>query len=157
MNNGGAALALTSALNAGANNVNLNAGSITQAAAGVVTADTLSGSTLAATDLTGATNAIAHVGAFTSGGSFSLNDTGTALGVTGALNAGVNTVSLSAASIGQSAAGVITAGTLTAVSAGTINLGAASNAVANVGSTSFVGDFAAWNAGDAQSRIVLVP
>ncbi|MEP7300856.1 MAG: filamentous hemagglutinin N-terminal domain-containing protein, partial [Caldimonas sp.] len=142
LNDGAVALTLTNPINAGANNVTLNAGSLSQTAAGIITASTLSGSAATGADLTAATNVIANLGAFSSpGGNFSLNDTGTALTVTGAVNAGANTVDLRALSLAETAAGAITAGTLTGTIANGVALGTGTNAVANLGAFTFNGPF----------------
>ncbi len=66
----------------------------------------------------------------TAGGSVTVNNTGGALSLSGAVNAGANAVNLTAStSIGQTAAGVVTGGLLTTSSATGTNLSTATNAV----------------------------
>ena len=141
LNDGATALRITGPLNAGTGEVNLAAGSLQQAPAGVITAGTLRGSIAGATDLGGAVNAVGALGAFASGGDFTFNNGLTPLTLTGPLNAGVNTVSLTAGSLGQTVDGAVTAGRLLLGVPGQTNLTAASNAVRILGPISSNGDF----------------
>lgn len=149
LNNGGVALQVTGPLNAGANAVTLNAGSLQQSAAGAITAGTLSGSTLGGADLGGATNAVGALGGFSSGGNFSLNDGQTALTLNGPLNAGASTVNLQAGSLQQAAPGIVTAGRLLLNVTGRTDLTTAANAVRTLGAVSTNSDFGLNDGGAA--------
>ena len=112
LNDTGTALTLVSPLNAGAHTVSLNASSLSQLAAAVVTAGTLTGTVTGPTNLGTATNAISNIGAFTSGGAFTLNNGPNALSIVGSLNAANQTVSLMTGTLTESGAGLIIAGSL---------------------------------------------
>jgi fibronectin-binding autotransporter adhesin len=98
------ALAINGALNSGAGATTLNvAGDITEGTGGSITAGTLAGSSTGKTLLTQANNAITNLGTYSSGGDFSLLNTGSitqsgtnTLSVVGntTLNAGVNAISM---------------------------------------------------------------
>ena len=150
LNNGSNALQITAPVNAAGHTVTLNAGAITQTAAGAITAGTLTGSSSGAVDLSTATNAISNLGAFTPGGNFALNNGSTALQITGAFAGGGNAVTLTAGALGIDApvtaaalqfavsgavsqSGAINVGTLSG-SAASINLDAAGNAIGTFGS-----------------------
>ena len=122
LNDAGTALSINGALNAGGNTVTLTAASLVQTAAGVITAGTLTGATTGAANLGTATNAIGALGAFTAGGAFTLNDGATALSITGLVNAGPNTVTLTAASLTATGAGAIVAGALSGATTGAVSL-----------------------------------
>src|SRR5207244_1009556 len=155
VDNTGGALSLTGAVNAGGNAVNLTAStSISQTAAGVITGGLLTTSSATGTDLSTATNAVTRTSAAkgrtaavnvldcnatltvtgitdtTAGGPVTVDNTGGALSLTGAVNAGANAVNLTAlTAISQTAAGVITGGLLTTSSATGTDLSTATNAV----------------------------
>jgi filamentous hemagglutinin family protein len=158
-------LAIQSAIDA-SNTVTLDANGISQTAAGVITAGTLTGNAgTGAADLGTATNLVANLDTFTATTGFTLNDAVGTLKVAGAvgggtsvsltntgslvINAGVSgtgTVALAAVGISQDASGVITAGTLTGTSgSGAAQLDAASNAVSNLGPFTAGGGFALNN------------
>ena len=137
-----APLRLVGALNAGANTVTLNATSLSQTSAGIITAGTLAGTMAGVTDLSTATNAIVNLGPFTNtGGSFALNDGAQVLTLTGAVNADGNTVAITAGTLSQTATSKLTAGALAGTVAGATNLGTAANAVANIATYSSGGNF----------------
>lgn len=152
LNDPGAALTLTSPLKAAGGTISLTVGSLQQTQDGIITAGTLTGSTTGRTDLTGASNAIANLGGFTTGGDFALNSGGTALRITGALDAGANAVTLNAGSLQQSAAGSITAGSLSGSTLGIADLGGATNAVGALGGFGSGGSF---SLNDGQTALTL--
>ncbi|MBS0558721.1 MAG: filamentous hemagglutinin N-terminal domain-containing protein [Proteobacteria bacterium] len=145
LNNGATPLQLTGPFQGGANTLTLNAGPISQTASGVIVAGTLRGGSAGAADFGTATNAIAALGPFASGGDFTLNDGAMPLQFTGAFQGGGHRLTLNAGAISQTAAGAITAGTLTGTSTGTVDLGTAANAIASLGSFTPGGDFALNN------------
>ena len=148
LNDGTTALRITGPLNAGAGDISLAAGSLQQAPAGMITAGTLRGSIAGATDLGGAVNTVNALGGFASGGDFTFNNGPTGLTLTGPLNAGTNTVSLAAGSLGQTVDGAITAGQLLLGVPGQTKLTAASNSVSILGPVNSNGDFG-LNAGNS--------
>ncbi len=150
LDDGSNALEIVGPFSGAGQTLTLNAGPITQSAAGGITAGTLTG-TASFLNLTTATNAIDAIGPFTAGGDFLLGDSTGLLTVSGAISAGpsitltntgglaidapidpADTVTLIADGITQTAGGVITAGTLTgSAGAGGADLGAA-NLVTNL-------------------------
>jgi filamentous hemagglutinin family protein len=151
-NNGGS-LAINSGVTA-SGTVTLNADGITQSAAGVIAANTLTGSAGAgAGDLGAASNVVANLGPFSASTGLTFNDATGALTVVGAVNGGTGvaltntgslfisapvtgtgTVDLVADGISQTAGGVITAGTLTgSAGGGAASLAAAANLVTDLG------------------------
>ncbi|MGN6657345.1 MAG: beta strand repeat-containing protein [Rhodanobacter sp.] len=98
-----------------------SAGAIVEGAGGVITADTLTGSSAASTTLLGA-NEVAQLGAFTSGGDFAFNTIGT-LTVTDAPSANAGAGNLTLTTTGASS-DLILASTLTG---NTVTLGAGRN------------------------------
>ena len=142
LDDGATALRITGPLNAGTGDVNLLAGSVQQAPAGIITAGTLRGTVAGTTDLGGAVNAVRALGGFSSGGDFTFNNGLAPLTLTGPLNAGTNTVSLTAGSLGQTANGTITANQLLLLGVpGQTDLTAAANAVRILGPISSNGSF----------------
>ena len=141
LNDGATALQFSGAFAGTGDTLTLTAGPITQTAAGVITAATLTGSSSGAVDLSTASNAISALGAFTPGGDFKLNDGATALQFTGAFAGAGNTLTLTAGPIAQIAAGVITAATLTGSSSGAVDLSTASNAIGALGAFTPGGEF----------------
>ena len=141
LNDGATALRITGPLNAGTGDVNLIAGSVQQAPAGIITAGTLRGTIAGTTDLGGAVNAVGALGGFSSGGDFTFNNGLAPLTLTGPLNAGTNTVSLTAGSLGQTANGTVTANQLLLGVPGQTDLTAAANAVRVLGPVSSNGSF----------------
>ncbi len=154
------AIILTGNLNAGTNPITLSAASSITQTAGVITGGLLTTSSATGTTLTGATNAVTSFNASNSGvgvvslldstatlnvtgisdttaaGSVRVSDSGGALSVTGAVNAGSNPINLTASSaITQTAAGVITGGQLTTSSATGTTLNSATNAVTSFNAT----------------------
>ncbi|WP_161967245.1 autotransporter-associated beta strand repeat-containing protein [Fimbriiglobus ruber] len=159
--NTGGGLVLTGPVDAGSNPVTLTASStITQSAAGVVTAGLLTTTSAGGTGLSDATNAVVALDAIntgagvvyfqdatpvlyvngvadaTAGGAVSLTNTNGSVNVSGPLDAGANAVGLTASgAIGQTATGVITAGPLYTTSAVGTYLGTATNEVATITAT----------------------
>jgi filamentous hemagglutinin family protein len=150
--NTGGALAIDAPIDP-TNTVTLDAIGITQNAAGIITAGTLTGSAgSGAASLSTATNLVTNLGPFSAGGTFSLLD-GTALAVIGNVSAGSDvTIATTGAGNGiavnsgatvqsgtlvslNSAAGIAFAGTIAAASGG--NLG---NPTGNVSLTANNGD-----------------
>jgi filamentous hemagglutinin family protein len=88
-------VALAAAVNGNAGNVALNAGGqISQTAAGTInTTGTLTGSA-GTTAVLDQNNTIANLGAFTTNGAFTLNDTAGGLNVTGVVNSGTGALTL---------------------------------------------------------------
>ena len=158
--NGGTGVSLTNTgalmLDAGltgTGTVSLTAAGISQSAAGVVTAGTLTGSAgSGAANFGTATNVVTGLGPFTAGNGFTLNDATPALTVTGAVNGGpfvtltntgslafdagvtgADTVTLTANSISQNTAGIITTNRLTGTAGtGSADLGIADNAISTL-------------------------
>jgi filamentous hemagglutinin family protein len=131
LNNGANALQIVGAFAGAGDTLTLNTGALTQTAAGVVTAQELTGSA-AGVNLGATGNDIATLGAFAPGGDFTLNNGANALQIIGAFTGAGDTLTLSTGALSQSAAGVVTAGTLTGAAA-SVNLTTATNAIANVG------------------------
>ncbi|OOG61229.1 hypothetical protein B0E46_14590, partial [Rhodanobacter sp. B04] len=143
-----------------------SAGAITEGAAGVITADTLMGSSLGATTLNGAnligtlgsfsaanfalTNAqgLTVVGPLNGGASTSLATTSGDLAINGAVN-GTTTTLTSAGAITEGTGGAITAGTLTGGSTGATTLNG-TNVIGTLGSFSAAG----FSLTDAQALTV---
>ncbi|MGB3838351.1 MAG: hypothetical protein WA930_04510, partial [Rhodanobacter sp.] len=148
-----------------------SAGAITEGAGGAITAGTLTGSSVGSTTLNGA-NVVGALGAFTTGGNFSFNNTQTltvnnapsanggagnlALTTTGASsdlilasNLVGNTVTLSAGRNINQTAGAITATTLTGSSVGSTTLNGA-NLIGTLGSFTAAG----FNLTNAQALAV---
>jgi len=177
--NGGASTALTTtagnlAINGVVNGTTTtltSAGAITEGAGGAITAGTLTGSSVGSTTLNGA-NVVGALGAFTTGGNFSFNNTQTltvnnapsanggagnlALTTTGASsdlilasNLVGNTVTLSAGRNINQTAGAITATTLTGSSVGSTTLNGA-NLIGTLGSFTAAG----FNLTNAQALAV---
>jgi filamentous hemagglutinin family protein len=112
----GAHLNIDAALMAG--NIDLvSAGAISQNAAGIITAGTLTGNAGQTVTLSDS-NRISNLGPFTSAGDFTLNDGTNNLAVLGGVNAGSGTLSLTTADLVINAA--LTAGTVDLVSTGAI-------------------------------------
>ena len=139
LNTPSTALQLTGALTSGP--VDLTAASLSQTAAGKVTASTFNSNTTGAVTLNVATNAISNLGNVTAGGDFTLENTGTALGVTGTINLGTHTLNVNALSLTESGSGVITAGSLTGTFPNDVSLLANPNAITSLGSLSLGGNF----------------
>ena len=138
-----AALTILKPVNAGAGVVTLNTGGLSQAAAAPITAGALAGTASGPVDLSTATNAVSSISSFASAGNFALTNGPAPLAVTGALNAGGNTVSLTAAG-GLTETGGITAGRLNASTSGPLLLTGA-NAVGDLGVLTFTGNLTVNN------------
>ena len=141
LNDGATPLQFTGAFAGAGDTLTLNAGAISQTAAGVITVATLTGSSSGGVDLSTATNAIGTLGAFAPGGNFNLNDGETPLQFTGAFAGAGDTLTLNAGAISQTAAGVITAATLTGSSSGGVDLSTATNAIDAIGAFTPGGNF----------------
>jgi filamentous hemagglutinin family protein len=162
LNNGANPLEVVGAFSGAGDGLTLNTGQLSQSAAGVVTAGTLTG-TATGVNLSTATNAITNLGPFTALDGFSLTDSTGALTVVGALDGGpavalvntggalaidapinaTGTVALDAIGITQTAAGVITTVTLTGnAGVGSAALSSAKNLVTNLGPFGAGGAFA---------------
>jgi len=150
----GSDLTINAAITNAGNTLSLiSAGMLSQTSPGIITAATLTGSSVGDTALT-ASNKIASLGAFTSLGSFSLIDAHS-LTVSGALNAAyaaINTTGsgsnlainaaitvightlrlVSAGTLTQTSAGILTAGALNGSSQGDTTLTTAANAITNL-------------------------
>ena len=132
-------LSITGPVNTGSGIVSLTvAGAVAEAAGGTVTAGTLTGSSAGDANFGLPGNLIANLGAFatTTGGAngnFTLVDA-QALAITGSVNTGTGTVSLTVAGgITEAAGGTVTAGTLTGSAAGDATFAQPGNLVANLG------------------------
>ena len=141
LNDGATPLQFTGAFAGAGDTLTLKAGAISQNAAGVITAATLTGSSSGGVDLSTATNAIGAIGAFAPGGDFNLNDGATPLQFTGAFAGAGDTLTLKAGAISQTAVGVITAATLTGSSSGGVDLSTATNAIGAIGAFAPGGNF----------------
>ena len=141
LDDGATPLQFTGAFAGAGDTLTLKAGAISQTAAGVITAGTLTGSSSGGVDLSTATNAIGSLGAFAPGGNFNLNDGATPLLFTGAFAGAGDTLTLKTGAISQTAAGVITAATLTGSSSGGVDLSTATNAIGAIGAFAPGGDF----------------
>lgn len=119
-------LAINGALSSGAGTTTLNVtGAITENAGGSITAGAIAGSSTGLTSLY-QTNSITAIGNFSANG-FSLKN-GNALAITGALNSGTGTTTLSVTgAISETSGGSITAGTLTGSSTGSTALTQSNN------------------------------
>ncbi len=115
----GTAFAFDQALNLGAGTLRLTTAGPVSQTAGAITAGLLQGSTMGALSLGAAANQIAALGDLvTSGGALTVADAAD-LTITGAVNAGSGTVTLTdAGTIGESGPGAITAASLSGSSAG---------------------------------------
>ena len=95
-------------------------GPISQTAAAIITAGTLTGSSSGAVDLSTAANAVSNLGAFSTGGNnFALNNDTNNLQIIAPVSAAAWISLSNAGPITQTAAAAITAGTLTGSSSGT--------------------------------------
>lgn len=149
LNNGTNALTIAAPLSIGANTMSLNAGPVTQAAAGIVTAATMTGRFSGAVDLSTAANAIAALGTVTAAGNLGLNNGTAALTIAGPIAIGGGTLTLNAGPIAQLPGATVTAGVLAGSASGAAGLAAAANAIASLGRFTAGGAFALNNGTNA--------
>ena len=139
LNNGANPLQFVGAFSGVGYTLTLNAGLITQAPAGVVTTQELTGSA-AGVDLSKANNDIAMLGPLVLGGDFTLNNGANPLEFVGAFSGAGHTLTLTAGTITQTPAGAITAGELTGTAVG-VDLSTAANDIATLGPFAPGGNF----------------
>ena len=140
---GGIALGGKVSGNTGVDLTTTGGGPVSQTAAAIITAGTLTGNASVAVNLGIATNDVSNLGAFTTGGSdFTLNNGTNNLQIIAPINAAGHTLTLNAGAITQTAAAAITAGTLAGNSTGAVDLSTATNTISALGAFAAGGDFA---------------
>jgi filamentous hemagglutinin family protein len=142
LNNGANPLQIVGAFSGAGDTLTLTTGALSQSAAGIVTAQELTGSALGV-DLSTASggNNISTLGPFSPGGNFNLNNGANALQIVGAFAGAGDTLTLNAGPITQTIGGQVTAATLTGA-ASALDLSTATNAITNIGPFTALGGFA---------------